>query len=174
MEMSMAAMIVKGIYKKKFLKKNIPMIAVAVAVMSAADFSVAHDFMFSAVLTNTAVEGAIHKNHHTKFVIHSPCTSTSFANGSLVILAAIFAETMVSTMAMIAITALVFRTHASKGSHSIHVVASNARGNAIREKISSGYLSWSNIRSCSPIVLLVSHSIAHQIVAIRTPGNCGT
>ena len=150
------------------------MTAVVIAVMSAADFSVAHDLTLRAVLTNTAVEGAIHKNHHTKFVIHNPCTSPSFANGSLVILTAIFAETIVSTMAITAMTALVFNTHASRGSHSIHVVVSNARGNAIREKISSGYLSCNNIRSLSHMVELISHNIAHPTVAIRTPGNCGT
>ena len=150
------------------------MTAVVIAVMRAADFSVAQDFIFSAVLTNTAVEGAIPKNHHTKFVIPNPCTSTSFANGSLVIFVAIFADTIVSTIAIIAITALVFSTPTSKGSHSIHVVVSNARGNAIREKISSGYLSWSSIRSLSHIELLISHTIAHPIVAMRTPGNWGT
>lgn len=70
-EMRIAAMTLKGIYKKKFLKKNIPMIAVAIAVMSAEDLSVAHDLILSAVLTNTAVEGAIPRNHQIMLVIHN-------------------------------------------------------------------------------------------------------
>lgn len=115
-EINIAAIIVSGIYKKKFLKKNRPISAVAQAVMNAADLSVAHDFIFNAVLTNTAVDGAIPRNHQIRLVIHNHCTSCSLSNHSLVIFVAIFAETIVSTIEIIAITKAVLNNQANKGS----------------------------------------------------------
>lgn len=125
-EIRIAAITLKGIYKKKFLNKNTLIIAVVNAVIRAADLSVAQDLILSAVLTKTAVEGAIQRNHHIKLVIPSPCTSFSLENASFVILAAIFADTIVSTIAIIAITELVFSIHASKGNQSIQVFVKSA------------------------------------------------
>lgn len=142
-------MMVSGIYKKKFLKKNSPISAVAQAVINEADLSVAHDLIFNAVLTNTAVDGAMPKNHQIRLVIHNHCTSCSLSNHSFVIFVAIFAETMVSTMAIIAITHAVLNNHASNGTRFTQDRFKSAVGNAINEKLRSGYLSCRSIKSQS-------------------------
>lgn len=170
----MAAITVSGIYRKKFLNKNKLITAVAIAVINAALVAVAHDLIFNAVLTNTAVVGAIPKNHPTTFVIPNPRTSCSLSNHSLVILAAIFAETMVSTTAIIAITKAVLSNHGSTHARSRVRRWSSCVGKANNENCNSGYLSRNKVnpsrQKCEPR----SQIPAPTTVAISTQGNEGT
>ena len=145
-EMSMAAMILKGIRRKNVLKRNKLIRAVAIAVIKAAEVLVAHDFIFSAVLTKTAVVGAIHISHHKILVIPNHHTSWSLSNGSLVMFVAIFAETIVSTTAIIAITAAVLNTPGNIAIRCVHVVERRWVGKWNKENWRFGYLACKRTR----------------------------
>lgn len=92
----------------------------------------------------------------------------------MVILVAILADTIVSTIAMIAITVAVFVTPINIWNQSIPLVSSSVRGNAISEKVRLGYLSCKRVSPSSHSVLPKSPNRAHQTVASNTPGNFGT
>ncbi|MFZ5341355.1 MAG: hypothetical protein ACOZBL_02075 [Patescibacteria group bacterium] len=104
MFISIAAIIGKGRYFKTQVRNKAESIKVRTHVIKAEYLLVAQDFIFNAVLINTAVDGNHQESQENKFDIHNQKTSLSLLNFFLVIFSAILAEIIVSSTHMIAIT----------------------------------------------------------------------
>ncbi|HCY21672.1 TPA: hypothetical protein DIC40_07705 [Patescibacteria group bacterium] len=104
----MAAIILIGNSVKTLLNNNADITKAVKAANHWEYLEVAHDLIFNAVLTNTAVAGIPPINPDQIFAIALPKISLSLLNQTLVIFSPIFPEIIVSNMVTIAITADIF------------------------------------------------------------------
>lgn len=102
--MRIAAIIGNGRYWKNQLKRKNDITRVNIAMRKAEVLWVAQLFILRAVLINTAVAGSHPKNQEAIFASPRPRTSRSLSKCFLVIFSAIFADIIVSRIAIIAMT----------------------------------------------------------------------
>lgn len=169
-----AEIIGKGRNLKAPLNKSADIRRVKIAIRNPEVLWVAPEFIFSAVLIKTAVFGSPHKSQTQIFESQSQSTSLSFENFTFVIFSAIFAEIIVSIIAIIATTRETLKSHFAISINSpIFEIEILAKGNWNNSNVISGYLSTkSNI--CGKYQLSTKSPIQIQtIVNTITDGNFG-
>lgn len=156
------------------LNKSAEIRRVKIAIKNHEVLCVAPEFIFKAVLINTAVFGSPHKSQTQIFESQSQSTSLSFENFTFVIFSAILAEIMVSIIAIIATTSETLNNHFAISINSqILEIEIFAKGNWNNSNLISGYLSTkSNIFGKNQ--LWTNSQIQIQItVKTITEGNFG-
>lgn len=169
-----AAIIGKGRYWKKLLKRRNEIPRVKIDARNAEDLWVAPLFIFSAVRINTAVAGSPPNSHDPILAIPSQRTSRSLSKCFFVIFSAIFAEIIVSSIAIIAITREARNIDFIRSIASERLsIQSQEYGFCQREKARVGNFSESKSRSGKTPRLLYIPRIIPRSVRTMTLGNFG-
>lgn len=169
-----ADIIGKGKYLKAPLNNNADIIKVNKAIRNQEVLCVAPELIFNDVLTNTAVFG-IHPSNQVPILAKArPKTSLSLLNFTFVIFSAIFAEIIVSIIAIIVTTNDIVTSHFEISINwEKDVIDILLNGISNKLNLSSGYLSTSN-KVCGKKPLLTNiHNHIQTIVKIITDGNFG-
>jgi len=135
---------------------------------------VAHDFIFKAVLINTAVDGNHHINQDHIFDSANHNTSLSLSNFCFVIFSAILADIIVSNIAIIATTNEVMNTAFTIPIMSVtQSIPSDGNGNWNSAKFNSGNLSVSSNIFGKYHLETINHTHIQIIVSVITDGKAG-
>jgi hypothetical protein len=140
-----AAIIGNGKNLKAQLKSKAEIINVKIAIKNQEVLLVAHEFIFKAVLIKTAVFGSHHNIHVQIFDNASQSTSLFLSNFTFVIFSAIFAEIIVSIIAIIETTKEITISHLEILKNSLkEEIEILKKGKSNKENFNSGYLSTNN------------------------------